>query len=166
MSTTSSTFGRRSHGIFRYILVLPEPAIDRLCDLRYVRSDWYWKSWSYALWLHAELSGPPVFEFNDRCTNCPQQRNAQLIGYFIIYPEDDFLRLVDVVNLQGAFLCLHWSYTVADGNVVFSDLVAAMLPLDWLSDVFLITGIAAPSRELTLLSTVQQSRNSVSRNSG
>ena len=87
---------------------------------------------SYTLWLHAELSGPPVFDFNDYFTNCSQLQNTQFLEYFIIYLEDDFLHLVDIVNLQGAFPYLHWICMRSVWNFAFSDFVASGLHLDYM----------------------------------
>ena len=50
--------------------------------------------------------------------------NNQFLEYFINYLEYDFLRFVDIVNLQGAFPYLHWILTRSVWNFALSDVVA------------------------------------------
>ena len=79
-----------------------------------------------------------MLDFNDYFTNCSQLRSTQFLEYFIIYLEDDFLRLVDIVNLQGAFPYLHWTFTRSVWSFVFSDFAASGLHCDFMD--YVITG--------------------------
>ena len=62
-------------------------------------------------------------------------RNNQLLAYFINYLEDDILRFIDIVNLQGASRYLHWTFMRSVWNFALSDFVAFGLHLDFMKYV-------------------------------
>ena len=77
------------------------------------------------------------FDFIEHFTNCSQMRNSQFLEYFINYPEDDFLRFIDIVNLQGAPLYLHWIFARSVWNSALSDFVAFGSHLDFMEYVIM-----------------------------
>ena len=64
-------------------------------------------------------------------------RINQFLEYFINYLEDDFLRFIDIVNLQGALPYLHWIFTRSVCNFAFSGFVAFGLRLDFMEYVIM-----------------------------
>ena len=77
------------------------------------------------------------FDIIEHFTNYSQMRNNQFLAYFINYPEDDFLNFIDIVNLQGASLYLHWIFMHSVWNLPFSDVVASCLHFDFMKYVIM-----------------------------
>jgi len=72
-----------------------------------------------------------VFDIIEHFTSYSQMRNNQFLACFIDYLEDDILRFIDIVNLQGASRYLRWAFTRSVWNCALSDLVAFGLHFDF-----------------------------------
>ena len=64
------------------------------------------------------------FDITEHFTSYSQARSSQFLAYLINYLEDDILRFIDVVNLQGASRYLHWTFVRSVWNFALSDFVA------------------------------------------